>query len=683
MDSHVGRVRYPSSRPGRRKSRPTWKALGPIRLRSLSPGSVDVQPGADDRAAVAEITDLIPGEPEVSPAALPTAAATLPSYVQEATGTVSDSANLDDGKPHRHGQQLRWTDEDAREIANYRKLSVRPPLAACTEKEFLDDYKLFHEKTRYGSLRFGSVEGKELDIFNLYCQACLCGGFENYADGINWTGQVFPNMKNWKPGHKQTGIGNHLRTQYDRLLLDYERLHPDDLNKDCCPLCQKSDDDSRTQWLACTECGGWFHYRCALDEVHKRPKTIKARIHAFGAYENARKGIDYTCSVCLQRAQPREAAALARDEPTVSTDIDQDQDGYVGCGSEVASEVRTSQADGCDADDPRKSFKRRLGEGAVSDTFGSAEALMASRAGISKKMARAEDFGDRVRDRSAERRQQKTALVSDLIRPSEGSGSGRGGRLEDLADAAVCFDSPGTPASAQPSLTDIIFSVPTRRGIVVQKVEVRKEREGGNAGSPGSPCTTEEPENAPSADVGVEAAHGQEETTSSTSVARISESAEQLQERAEEMAESLKRDIESCKVFELAMEDGVPLKVEHQVLARSKRSKRVTAQVYVYADVPGGSVDDAFNQLSEFAAKFGAPDMDSELDDWYSKLCFRAKVKVVSELSPMLLQWCKAKEDSEFSVELDTSIPNSLTVLISTRGVEDGRVNRAFPCGSA
>jgi hypothetical protein len=46
-------------------------------------------------------------------------------------------------------------------------------------------------------------------------------------------------MKNWKPGHKQTGIGNHLRTQYDRLLLDYERLHPDDLNKDCCPLCQK------------------------------------------------------------------------------------------------------------------------------------------------------------------------------------------------------------------------------------------------------------------------------------------------------------------------------------------------------------------------------------------------------------------------------------------------------------
>jgi hypothetical protein len=111
--------------------------------------SLPAPSGADDRAAVAEITDLIPGEPEVSPAALHTAAATLPIYVQEATGTVSDSANLDDGKPHRHGQQQRWTDEDAREIANYRKLSVRPPLAACTEKEFLDDYKLFHEVVRH------------------------------------------------------------------------------------------------------------------------------------------------------------------------------------------------------------------------------------------------------------------------------------------------------------------------------------------------------------------------------------------------------------------------------------------------------------------------------------------------------------------------------------------------------
>lgn len=45
-------------------------------------------------------------------------------------------------------------------------------------------------------------------------------------------------MKNWKDNHKQTGIGNHLRTQYCKLLLQYERVHQDDLNVDACQICK-------------------------------------------------------------------------------------------------------------------------------------------------------------------------------------------------------------------------------------------------------------------------------------------------------------------------------------------------------------------------------------------------------------------------------------------------------------
>ena len=44
------------------------------------------------------------------------------------------------------------------------------------------------------------------------------------GNGINWKGQIFPKMQNFTPTHKMTGIGNALKTKYQQLLLDYERV---------------------------------------------------------------------------------------------------------------------------------------------------------------------------------------------------------------------------------------------------------------------------------------------------------------------------------------------------------------------------------------------------------------------------------------------------------------------------
>lgn len=44
------------------------------------------------------------------------------------------------------------------------------------------------------------------------------------GNGINWKGQIFPKMRNYTPSHRMTGIGNALKTKYQQLLGDYERV---------------------------------------------------------------------------------------------------------------------------------------------------------------------------------------------------------------------------------------------------------------------------------------------------------------------------------------------------------------------------------------------------------------------------------------------------------------------------
>ena len=44
------------------------------------------------------------------------------------------------------------------------------------------------------------------------------------GNGINWKGQIFPKMRNYTPSHRMTGIGNALKTKYQQLLGDYEKV---------------------------------------------------------------------------------------------------------------------------------------------------------------------------------------------------------------------------------------------------------------------------------------------------------------------------------------------------------------------------------------------------------------------------------------------------------------------------
>lgn len=75
----------------------------------------------------------------------------------------------------------------------------------------------------------------------------------------------------------------------------------------------QGDEDFGAQWLLCTTCEGWFHYHCALKEVKQRPKTANAKIYKFSVYENAKRGVEYTCTGCLHGAQVLQAFGGAND----------------------------------------------------------------------------------------------------------------------------------------------------------------------------------------------------------------------------------------------------------------------------------------------------------------------------------------------------------------------------------
>ncbi|KAG7671570.1 putative AT-rich interactive domain-containing protein 4 [Nannochloris sp. 'desiccata'] len=118
----------------------------------------------------------------------------------------------------------------------------RPAIDVCTEAVFISDLVTFL-KTQLGRsvnpVTFPeiSLNGSKLDVFTLYREVCRRGGY-NAANRIDWKNGVFPWMKNFSSGHRLTNtIGNMLKHHYQSLLLEYERKHPGDVQKDGCVSC--------------------------------------------------------------------------------------------------------------------------------------------------------------------------------------------------------------------------------------------------------------------------------------------------------------------------------------------------------------------------------------------------------------------------------------------------------------
>lgn len=117
----------------------------------------------------------------------------------------------------------------------------RPPLSACTETDFLTDVCSFLEaklgkKVNPAAFPDAFMNGSRLDMFTLYREVCKRGGY-TAANKIDWKSAVFPRMRNYSDSHKMTAVGNVLKHHYQTLLLEYERMHPGDVQKDGCVMC--------------------------------------------------------------------------------------------------------------------------------------------------------------------------------------------------------------------------------------------------------------------------------------------------------------------------------------------------------------------------------------------------------------------------------------------------------------
>lgn len=62
-----------------------------------------------------------------------------------------------------------------------------------------------------------------MDLFGLYCEVVKWGGMMlnesydgagRYTGAINFSGQIFPNLKNYTPGHRATSIGKHRKRDF-------------------------------------------------------------------------------------------------------------------------------------------------------------------------------------------------------------------------------------------------------------------------------------------------------------------------------------------------------------------------------------------------------------------------------------------------------------------------------------
>ncbi|XP_022980513.1 AT-rich interactive domain-containing protein 4-like [Cucurbita maxima] len=167
----------------------------------------------------------------------------------------------------------------------------RNPIQDCSEEEFLKDVMEFlllrgHSRLipQGGLEEFPDaiLNGKRLDLFNLYKEVVTRGGF-HVGNGINWKGQIFSKMHNYTMSNRMTGVGNTLKRHYETYLLEYELAH-DDVDGECCLLCHSS---AAGDWVNCGICGEWAHFGCD-------------RRQGLGAFKDYAKtdGLEYVCPHC-------------------------------------------------------------------------------------------------------------------------------------------------------------------------------------------------------------------------------------------------------------------------------------------------------------------------------------------------------------------------------------------------
>eukprot|EP00803_Ostreobium_quekettii_P001217 evm.model.scf_1457.3 EVM.evm.TU.scf_1457.3 scf_1457:18929-26380(+) len=173
--------------------------------------------------------------------------------------------------------------------------SNRPSLFRCTEHDFLEDLIAFLQERRGKVIdreKFPEavLNGVKLDLFNLYREVCSRGGFR-VGNGINWKGQVFPQMRNWTEHHRMTGVGNALKRHYQTYLWEYEQVHPEDVIGDRCSICGGGDEVG-TDWICCDGCETWAHFAC-----DQRANTGSFKDYATG------EGRNYYCPACNNGAK--------------------------------------------------------------------------------------------------------------------------------------------------------------------------------------------------------------------------------------------------------------------------------------------------------------------------------------------------------------------------------------------
>eukprot|EP01018_Ginkgo_biloba_P012967 Gb_05236 [translate_table: standard] len=189
--------------------------------------------------------------------------------------------------PAQHALSLRFS-------ATRKHGCIRQSLDECSEEEFLEDLMQFLVSRGHGRLipltgidAFPNVvlNGKRLDLYNLYREVVTRGGFY-VGNGINWKGQIFPKMRNHTLANRITGVGNTLKRHYETYLLEYELAH-DDVGGECCVLCFSG---AEGDWVNCGFCRQWAHFGCD-------------RRTGLGAFKDYAKtdGLEYICPRCSAR----------------------------------------------------------------------------------------------------------------------------------------------------------------------------------------------------------------------------------------------------------------------------------------------------------------------------------------------------------------------------------------------
>lgn len=170
----------------------------------------------------------------------------------------------------------------------------RQSLDECSEEEFLEDLMQFLVSRGNGRLipqtgidSFPNVvlNGKRLDLYNLYREVVTRGGFY-VGNGINWKGQIFPKMRNHTMANRITGVGNTLKRHYETYLLEYELAH-EDVGGECCVLCFSG---AEGDWVNCGICRQWAHFGC----------DRRTGLGAFKEYAKT-DGLEYICPRCSVR----------------------------------------------------------------------------------------------------------------------------------------------------------------------------------------------------------------------------------------------------------------------------------------------------------------------------------------------------------------------------------------------